>query len=114
MNMSIPFCILFYLAQKGEYNKKIVLDKLVHLFGVGKVYKHSQNNNWFYRVNGLSNTKVLIIYFYNSKFTNIYIYFLLSFIISFISFRVFNLLIFPTRAKRIFRLKDKQLFHSKK
>ena len=63
------FCILFYLAQKGEYNKKIVLDKLVHLFGVGKVYKHSQNNNWFYRVNGLSNTKVLINYFYNSKFT---------------------------------------------
>lgn len=41
------FCILFDLAQKGEDNKKIVLDKLVHLFGLRKVYKHSQNNNWF-------------------------------------------------------------------
>ena len=50
-------------------NKIIVLDKLVHLFGVGKVYKHHQNNNWFYRVNGLSNTKVLINYFDNSNFT---------------------------------------------
>lgn len=63
------FCILFDLAQKGEENKKIVLEKLVKLFGVGKVYKHHQNNNWFYRVNGLSNTKVLINYFDNPNFT---------------------------------------------
>ena len=61
--------ILFELAQKGEENKKIVLERLVQLFGVGKVYKHYHINNWSYRVNSLPNTKVLMIYFDNPKFS---------------------------------------------
>ena len=63
------FNLLFDLAQKGADNKEIVLDKLVQLFKVGKVYKHYNNNNWYYRVTGLSNTLVLINYFDSFKFT---------------------------------------------
>ena len=54
---------MFDLAQKGANNKEIVLDKFVELFKVGAVYKHYHDNNWNYRVNGLSDTLVLINYF---------------------------------------------------
>lgn len=60
---------LFDLAQKGEENKTILLEKLPLLFGVGKVYKHYQANVWYYRVSGLSDNKVLMSYFDNSKYT---------------------------------------------
>lgn len=61
--------LLFDLAQKGADNKEMVLDKLVELFKVGVVYPHYHTNIWYYRVNGLSNTQVLIDYFDSSKFT---------------------------------------------
>ena len=61
--------LLFDLAQKGADNKEIVLDKLVELFKVGVVYPHYHTNIWYYRVNGLSNTQVLIDYFDSFKFT---------------------------------------------
>lgn len=61
--------LLFDLAQKGANNKEIVLDKFVELFKVGAVYKHYHDNNWNYRVNGLSDTLVLINYFDSFKFT---------------------------------------------
>ena len=61
--------ILFDLSQKGEDNKKIVLDKLADLFKKGKVYKHYLENNWSYRVTGTSNLQVIIDYIDNSNFT---------------------------------------------
>jgi hypothetical protein len=63
------YTLLFDLAQKGADNKEIVLDKLVELFKVGVVYRHYHENIWYYRVNGLSNTLVLIDYFDSFKFT---------------------------------------------
>jgi hypothetical protein len=57
------YSLSFDLNQKGAENKEIVLDKLVQLFKVGKVYKHYHDNNWYYRVNGLGDTLVLINYF---------------------------------------------------
>jgi hypothetical protein len=63
------YSILFDLAQKGENNKKILLDKLMLLFGVGKVYKHSADNNWSYRVNGLLDTKIIMAYFDKYDYT---------------------------------------------
>lgn len=60
---------LFDLAQKGEENKTILLEKLAALFGVGKVYKHYQANVWYYRVSGLSDNKVLMSYFDSFKYT---------------------------------------------
>ena len=68
-NSTNSFKILFDIAQKGEENKMMLLDKLSLLFGVGKVYKHYHDNNWSYRVNGLKNTKVIINYFDKSKYT---------------------------------------------
>jgi len=59
----------FDLAQKGIDNKKIVLDKLVQLFKVGTVCKHYHDNIWCYKVNGLSDTLILINYFDSFKFT---------------------------------------------
>ena len=63
------YTLLFDLAQKGADNKEIVLDKLVELFKVGVVYRHYHENIWYYRVNGLSNTLVLIDFFDSFKFT---------------------------------------------
>jgi len=61
--------LLFDLAQKGAENKEIVLDKLVQLFRVGVVNKHYHDNNWSYRVSGLSDTGVIINYFESCNFT---------------------------------------------
>ena len=63
------FKLLFDLAQKGIDNKEIVLKKLVQLFKVGVVNKHSVDNVWNYRISGLSDTKAIINYFDNSNFT---------------------------------------------
>jgi hypothetical protein len=52
--------ILFDLAQKGSENKKFILDKLVSLFEVGAVYKHYQEETWYYRISGLANTDLFI------------------------------------------------------
>jgi len=68
-NSKNSFSILFDLAQKGEENKTMILDKLPLLLGVGKVYKHYIANVWNYRVNGFSNTKVLMNYFDKSKYS---------------------------------------------
>jgi hypothetical protein len=68
-NSKNSFRILFDLAQKGEENKNMILDKLPLLFGVGVVNKHYHENNWNYRVSGFSNTKILIKYFDNSKYS---------------------------------------------
>ncbi len=68
-NSKNSFRILFDLNQKGEENKKRILDKLPLLFGVGKVNKHYHENNWSYRVSGFSNTKILMKYFDNSKYS---------------------------------------------
>ena len=56
-NSNNSFRILFDLAQKGEENKKMILDKLPLLFGVGVVNKHYHENNWNYRVSDFFNTK---------------------------------------------------------
>lgn len=61
--------LLFDLAQKGAENKEIVLDKLVQLFRVGVVNKHYHDNNWSYRVSGLSDTGVILNYFESCNFT---------------------------------------------
>lgn len=63
------FRFIFDLSQKGKENKEKVLEKLNSLFGVGKVYKHFYKNNWSYRINGLSQCKVLINFFDKSEFT---------------------------------------------
>jgi hypothetical protein len=63
------FKILFDLAQKGENNKIIILDKLIDSLGIGKVYKHSQDNVWYYRINGLNDNGVVIDYFDNFHYT---------------------------------------------
>jgi len=39
------YSILFYISQKGLENKNILLNKLVLLFKVGKIYKHYHQNN---------------------------------------------------------------------
>ena len=63
------FSICFDLAQKGMENKEF-LNKLVLLFGVGKVYKHSYGENiWYYRVSGKIHTKEIISFLDKSKFT---------------------------------------------
>lgn len=59
----------FDLAQKGADSKKIILDKLAQLFKVGRVYKHYHDNIWTYRVNGLSDTLLLIHYFDSFTFS---------------------------------------------
>lgn len=59
----------FDLTQKGADSKEIILDKLVQLLKVGGVNKHYHDNIWSYRVNGLSDTLVLINYFDSFKFT---------------------------------------------
>jgi hypothetical protein len=61
--------ILFDIAQKGKDNKIFILDKLPLFFGVGTVNKHYQENNWNFRITGLSNTLKVINYFDKSKFT---------------------------------------------
>ena len=63
------FRIIFDLSQKGEDNKEMILNKLMSLFGVGKVYKHYHEDNWSYRVNGLRDTKVIINYFEKKDYT---------------------------------------------
>lgn len=63
------FAILFDLSQKGEDNKKMILEKLVSLFGVGKVYKHYHKDNWSYRVVGIKNTKIIMDYFDKEGYT---------------------------------------------
>ena len=68
-NSKNSFRILFDLAQKGEENKKMILDKLPLLFGVGVVNKHYHENNWNYRVSGFSNTQILMKYFDTSKYS---------------------------------------------
>lgn len=57
------FSILFDLTQKGDDNRKMILNKLMLLFGVGTVNKHYNENCWSYRVCGINNTKVIMNYF---------------------------------------------------
>ena len=63
------YSILFDISQKGLENKKVLLNKLVLLFKVGKIYKHYHENNWSFRVNGLSDTKVIINYIETFEFS---------------------------------------------
>jgi len=63
------FKILFDLAPKGAENKEVILQKLVSLFGVGTVNKHFHEDNWSFRVNGLSNSKVIMDYFDKFNYT---------------------------------------------
>jgi hypothetical protein len=60
--------ILFDISQKGKENKIFILDKLPLFFGIGTVNKHYQENNWNFRITGLSNTLKVINYFDKSKF----------------------------------------------
>lgn len=48
------YSFLFEIAQKGEENKIVLLDKWVFLFGVGRVRPHFYKGNWHYRITGLS------------------------------------------------------------
>jgi hypothetical protein len=57
------FLFLYDLAQKGIENKEFILDKMLLLFGVGKVTRHYHKTCWYYRVNGLRNTTKIIEYF---------------------------------------------------
>lgn len=68
-NTKNSFRFIFDLAQKGEENKKLILDNLPLLFGVGVVNKHFHANNWNYRVSGLSNTKIIMDYFDKIKYS---------------------------------------------
>jgi LAGLIDADG endonuclease len=68
LNKNNSYSICFDLAQRGADNKEIVLDKLVKLFKVGKVNKHYHDNNWYYRVSGLSDLLLLINYFDSINF----------------------------------------------
>jgi len=63
------FKILFDLPQKGADNKEVILKKLVSLFGVGTVCKHFHEDNWSFRVNGLSNSKVIMDYLDKFNYT---------------------------------------------
>lgn len=63
------YALSFDLAQKGRESKEIVLDNFFQLFKVGKVSKHYHENIWQYRVNGLSDTSVIINYFDSLNFT---------------------------------------------
>jgi hypothetical protein len=63
------FKFLFDISQKGEENKKIILNKLISFFGVGTVNRHSREDVWSYRVTGLSNTKIIMDYFDKFNFT---------------------------------------------
>lgn len=60
--ISRSYKILFDISQKGLENKNVLLDGLVRLFKVGKVYKNYHENNWSFRVNGLANTTIIINY----------------------------------------------------
>lgn len=62
------FNILFELVQKGYDNKVFILDKLESFFGVGKVSITYYKDCWRYRINGLSQTKVIMNYFDNYSF----------------------------------------------
>ena len=68
-NSKNSFRISFDLNQKGEDNKKLILDKLRLFFRVGTVYKHYNENNWYYRVSGFSNTKIIMKYFDSSDYS---------------------------------------------
>lgn len=63
------FHFLFDLSQKGKDNKEMILNKLISLFGVGKVNKHYHEDNWSYRVNGLSDANVIMNYFDKFNYT---------------------------------------------
>ena len=63
------YSFLFEIAQKGEDNKIVLLDKLVSLFGVGRVNQHYHKGNWCYRISGLSDAYKLITYFDKFKFS---------------------------------------------
>jgi len=63
------YSFLFELAQKGEDNKIVLLDKLVSLFGVGRVNQHYHKSNWHYRISGLSDADKLITYFDKFNFS---------------------------------------------
>jgi hypothetical protein len=58
--------IIFDIAQKGELNSS-PLKFLIELFGVGKIYAHSQPGCYFYRISGLNDTAILFNYFDNYK-----------------------------------------------
>lgn len=63
------YSILFDISQKGLENKNVLLNNLVLLFKVGKIYKHYHENNWSFRVSGLSDTKVIINYIETFEFS---------------------------------------------
>lgn len=56
------FNLNFNIAQKGEINK-IILQQLCLIFKAGKVSKHSVNNVYEYRINGIKNCSNVFSYF---------------------------------------------------
>lgn len=60
---------VFDISQKGAQNKNILLERLATLFEVGKVYEHYHEDNWYYRVQGLQNIKIIIDSLDKFKFT---------------------------------------------
>ena len=62
------YALVFDITQKGAENKEMVLEKLRLLLGIGVVYKHYHDNIWSYKVQGLSDTLVIINYFESLNF----------------------------------------------
>lgn len=72
----LKYKVCFDISQKYLENK-IVLDKLIILFNIGNVYKHSVPNVWYFRISGLNNCLKILWYFdkypLKSNKLNIYI-----------------------------------------
>lgn len=68
-NHKSSYKILFDLSQKGVDNKEVILNKLKSFFKVGTVNKHYHEDNWSFRVNGLSDSKVIMDFFDKFNFT---------------------------------------------
>jgi hypothetical protein len=58
--------IIFDIAQKGELDSS-PLKLFIELFGVGKIYAHSQPGCYYFRISGLNDTAILFNYFDNYK-----------------------------------------------
>ena len=65
LNNSLAFRIRFLVSQKLLINKP-VLERLIILFGTGRVISHSQPDTFTYEVNGLTNCRKLFFYFDNN------------------------------------------------
>lgn len=75
-NNKISYGICFDICQKGIENKGI-LERLKLLFEVGNIYKHTQDNCFYYRVTGGKNNEKILWYFdkfpLKTKKLNVYI-----------------------------------------